>query len=477
MAFHWVKKLNTPYVEDPIFRRNFFTDFCRELGVPFTEEIDFRELILAIEKEKLEKENRSKEEKKKEREERKKLREKRKEKYGYAYVDGKKVEISNFIAEPSCIFVGRGKHPLRGRWKEGPRKSDIILNLSPDAPRLKGWKEIVWRPRKMWVASWIDKLSGKRKYVWLSDTWTKKQEREKKKFEKAKKLEKNITKVYEHIIKNLTSEDWERRKIALACLLIYEMNIRVGDEKDKDEADTVGCLTLRPEHILIASDRVIFDFLGKDSVHWHKEIILPGEGKRLLEECLKRAGKEALFKGLNSKQVSKFLNEVQEGLTAKVFRTFRATNAVKEYFKSLDLERYKDSSLKEKRMIVKFGILQAARICNHKKAFPKNYGDRLAKKNKKLLKLIEKEDKILSGKSKGNLEKVREKIRTAKMEKEFFKATAEWNLNTSLRSYINPEVMKFYLDKINLPYEKIYSKALMKKFSWCLSNSNDKKLK
>ena len=42
--------------------------------------------------------------------------------------------------------------------------------------------------------------------------------------------------------------------------------MRVGDEKDPDEADTVGAITLRKEHIKIEGDTLHFDFLGKDSV-------------------------------------------------------------------------------------------------------------------------------------------------------------------------------------------------------------------
>ena len=48
--------------------------------------------------------------------------------------------------------------------------------------------------------------------------------------------------------------------------------MRVGDEKDPDEADTVGAITLRKEHIKIVGDTLHFDFLGKDSVQMGKRI-------------------------------------------------------------------------------------------------------------------------------------------------------------------------------------------------------------
>jgi len=87
-----------------------------------------------------------------------------KERYGYAQVNGRRVELGNYMSEPSGIFMGRGEHPLRGRWKEGATQADVTLNLSPDAPRPPGdWGEIVWQPESLWVARWLDKLSDKLK--------------------------------------------------------------------------------------------------------------------------------------------------------------------------------------------------------------------------------------------------------------------------------------------------------------------------
>ena len=42
--------------------------------------------------------------------------------------------------------------------------------------------------------------------------------------------------------------------VATACYLIDALCLRVGDEKDPDEADTVGATTLRPEHITLHED-------------------------------------------------------------------------------------------------------------------------------------------------------------------------------------------------------------------------------
>jgi DNA topoisomerase-1 len=49
--------------------------------------------------------------------------------------------------------------------------------------------------------------------------------------------------------------------------------LRVGNEKGEDEADTVGCCSLRVEHITLAEqDKITFDFLGKDSMRYFNTV-------------------------------------------------------------------------------------------------------------------------------------------------------------------------------------------------------------
>ncbi|MEM3574735.1 MAG: DNA topoisomerase I, partial [Candidatus Bathyarchaeia archaeon] len=236
MAIAWAKKLGTDYAKDETFRGNFFGDFRKALGIEEEvppEEFDFSEVAAYVEMEKQRKEAMSKEEKKRLAAERKAIKEANKAKYGYAIVDGMRVEVANYTVEPSSIFIGRGDHPLRGRWKPGPKQEDITLNLSPSAPKPPGnWKEIIWEPDSMWIARWRDKLSGKMKYVWLSDESIFKQKRDIEKYDIARSLDDRIEAVRAHISENLKSDDPKRKKLATVCYLIDTLKIRVGDEKD-----------------------------------------------------------------------------------------------------------------------------------------------------------------------------------------------------------------------------------------------------
>ncbi|MBS7643838.1 DNA topoisomerase I [Candidatus Bathyarchaeota archaeon] len=465
MAVAFVKKLGTEYVKDRVFVKNFFLDFRKALNIEeqaIPQDFDFSEIQMYLEEEKAAKLRFSKEERKRLAEERKAVREANKQKYGYALVDGERVEIANYVAEPGCIFMGRGRHPLRGRWKPGPTEADIILNLSPDAPRQTGnWKEIVWEPNCMWIAKWDDKLRGKEKYVWLSDSAGVKQRRDIEKFELAKVLENKIETVRTYIMSNLQSEDLAKRKIATVCYLIDTLKMRVGDEKDKDETDTVGATTLRPKHVTIKSDRVvIFNFLGKDSVRWQKTITPPKPVVDNLREFIAEA-KSSIFNGVRSEKVTEFLSKVVPGLTAKVFRTYHASKVVREYLQK-DTTRESDP-LYLKKYAATMANLQAAIVCNHRRKLPKKWRESLVKRRKRLKKL-----KALKTK------RSKEAVKALEVRIKLMCQTRDYNLGTSLKSYIDPRIYVQWGQKVGFDPMLYYPKSLQRKFSWAFSHPENK---
>ena len=498
MAVAWIRKsLSTVSPPDNVFKKNFMKEFLGQLkkenpsasfldafcskyltsldapatlnngNHPLSEEIDFTKIINFVEQEKAKKDALSKEVKKQQAEERKAKRLEFKEKYGYAEVDGQKLEIANWTSEPSCLFAGRGDHPQRGKWKDGPNEEDIILNLPPDAPVPSGhWKGVVWEPDKMYVAKWEDKLTGKIKYVWFSDTAFLKQNREKEKFQKAENLGKQIKAIEQHILRNLNDKDDARRKVATVSWLILVPNMRVGDEKDPDEADTVGAITLRAEHIKIEGDTIHFDFLGKDSVRWIKKVKAPPEVIRNIQHYMETS-KEYLFEGVDSKKVSRFLSEKMPKLTAKVFRTWRCTKTVKEELEKSGI--VKEDPDYKKTYAAKMANYKVAEVANHKRKIPPTFDQRLAKKEANLKALgVQLEVKKTAGKKTQSLET---RIERTKLDLELTKLTKEYNLGTSLKSYIDPTAYVKWAKKVKFDIEKFYPKTLRNKFSWALQSS------
>lgn len=493
MTLFWVRKRQSPTSPpDVVFYKNFIRDFLTVLRSENpslktlesfessymnnldkntnewmhdeNSQIDFSQVAGFLLQEQRKKLNMPKEEKKKLAAERKIAREALREKYGYAIVDGNKLEIANWTAEPSCIFAGRGDHPKRGKWKEGPRQEDIILNLSLDRPMPEGnWKGRIWESDKMYLAKWEDKLTSKAKYVWFSDSAFLKQKAEEEKFKKAEKLSKEIPRVKAHIMKHLILEDLNTRKIATVSWLILEVNMRVGDEKDPGEADTVGAITLRPEHIKIEGNKLNFDFLGKDCVRWTKSVEAPTIVIKNMQDFSKTC-KEYLFEGINSRKVSRFLSKQMEGLTAKVFRTWKCTTIVKEHLETCNVK--KEDPDYSKQYCAKTANLKAAIIANHKRKIPPNYDERLAKRQAQVKELeLKLKDKEEQGKSTDTLRKRLEKSR---LDTKLAEESKEYNLGTSLKSYIDPMAYAKWAKQVNFPLEKLYSKTLRKKYSWAL---------
>lgn len=502
MVYQWAKKKDTPYAQDKVFQKNFTDDFAKTLPAKFKnisyQDIDFSHAYKIVDKEKDLREMMTKEEKKALALKRKELREKLVQKYGKAIMDGKEVDVANYMAEPPGIFIGRGDHPLRGRWKPRVTAKDVTLNLGKEAKVPEGnWGKIVHDNDSMWLAGWTDYLTEKRKYVWLADTAGLKQDRDKAKYEKAVKLSKEIEKIKERIVKDMKSKDPKISRISTVCYLIYRTAMRVGDEKDPDEADTVGATTLRKEHINITENTIEFDFLGKDSVRWQETVKAEGNDKQFQENLKKliqnKKPKDEIFEDITSRHVNAYYSSIVNGLTAKVFRTYLATTMVKDYLKEHD--NIKGKTPNEKLYHAKLANLEAAIMCNHKRTIPKTYEDALQKKRetlkniakdqpwKKTMDALKKAEtmeaktdaqkknkakkiKTLNEQIKKQKEKHNERAEKLQLQIDLSEKTKDYNLGTSLRNYIDPRIFKAWTSEVGVEWEKLYTAALQKKFLW-----------
>ncbi|HEX5187622.1 MAG TPA: DNA topoisomerase I [Nitrososphaeraceae archaeon] len=502
MIYAWAKKKDTHYIKDSLFQSNFLSDLKKVLPQHFENirsinEIDFSDVFKFVDNENkqkiLEKErfrSLTKEERKKLLDIKKQEKEKLKQFYGKARVDGFEVEVANWLIEPPGLFMGRGLHPLRGRWKPRITQQDVILNLGEDASVPEGaWKGIVHDHSSTWLATWIEKLTEKRKYVWLHDSAFLKQNNEREKYDKAIKLEKFAPKVQKEIInKMIHAKDLNQRKIATVCFLILKLAMRVGDEKDKDEADTVGASTLRVEHIRFpeknGKEYIEFNFLGKDSVPWQKTIEVNSIDTKALSANLKLFMKNKqydseIFDNINSSKVNAFLRKIDPtnvpGLTAKVFRTYLATKIVREALKDPPIVVNKLTSEPKKIYVARIANLKAAIACNHKKGIdPNNPASKKAferfsesiRKKEELIQKLRNDIDSKKWKTEKQKEKLESRIEKIQYQLKLQNETRDYNLGTSLRNYIDPRVMKNWLDDVELDWKKIYTTTLQRKFMW-----------
>jgi len=502
LIYAWAKKKDTHYVRDPVFQSNFLSDFKKAIpdrfkSVQKIDDIDMSEAFSLVDKEasikeaeKIRIKSLPREEKKRISQEKKLEKERLKSIYGKAKIDGIEVEVANWLVEPPGIFMGRGLHPLRGRWKPRITAKDVILNLDEDASVPEGpWKAVVHDHNSTWLASWIENLTGKRKYVWLHDSSYLRQDNDKAKYDTAKKLENYIFDIEKEIVKQMShTKDTTKRKVATVCYLIYKLAMRVGDEKDPDEADTIGASTLRVEHLKfpVINDKIQieFNFLGKDSVPWQKTLEISSPDTRALYENLLfyMKGKDRtdeIFEDITSAKVNIFLRSLDKdnlpNLTAKVFRTYIATAIVKKHLSAPILKLNKNESEFKKIYVAKIANLQAAITCNHRKGIdPKNpaskkswekFEQSVTNKKEKIKQIkLELKEKMW----KTEIQKFKKEQRLEKLEFQLRlqQETKDYNLGTSLRNYIDPRVFKSWCDYVNLDWTKIYTSTLQRKFKW-----------
>ena len=109
---------------------------------------------------------------------------------------------------------------------------------------------------------------------------------------------------------------------------------------------------------------------------------------------------------------------------------------------------------------------KVAEVANHKRKIPPTFDKRVADKEQKIKNLqATLKAKKAAGKKTESLEN---RIEKAKLDLQLTKLTGEYNLGTSLKSYIDPTAYVKWGRKVKFDIEKFYPKTLRNKFNWAL---------
>lgn len=490
-AFFYAKFLDTEYIQNSRFNKNFWKDFKSlldpNLNITEFDKIDFSLLKKYLEKEKEGKKEITKEEKDKIKEEQ----EKNEEIYKFAIIDGKKQPIGNYKLEPPSIFLGRGCHPKIGRIKKRITPKDITINIGKESkiPKInindEKWGEIIHDNTVIWLASWKENVTGKTKYVRLSDKSDFKAKSDEEKFNLARKLKRKFLDIKKENEKNLELGDDKTRQLATALYFIENLALRIGNEKGKDEADTVGVTSLRIEHLsLLENNKIKLDFLGKDSVRYTKKIEVDEIVYNNLKDFTNEKNrKDNLFDEINANELNKYIQGFMKGLTSKVFRTMIASRLFQKELNKITskYENY-DNEDKINLLLDEFNKANAkvALVCNHQKNINKGFKDQLNNINEKL-KICNKKKKLLEQKKleykesnkdtksvRAKINKLDEKIRLAKSKKKLKVELKNVSLGTSKINYIDPRITISFMKKNKIDIDKLFTSTLQDKFSWAM---------
>lgn len=268
---------------------------------------------------------------------------------------------------------------------------DVTLNLSegckiPEPPQGHKWAEVRHDNTVSWLAMWKENIADSFKYVRFAANSSIKGLSDFKKFETSRKLRYHIDEIRKDYTKMLKDPLMQNRQMATACYLIDIFALRAGGEKGDDEADTVGCCSLRYEHITLKPpNKVIFDFLGKDSIRFYQEVEVEKQvfkNLRIFKKPPKQPGDD-LFDRISPPLLNKQFQNYMKGLTAKVFRTYNASKTMQD---QLDLIP-NEGTVAEK--VVKFNAANrtVAILCNHQRTVSKTHGSSVQKIHDKLKEL------------------------------------------------------------------------------------------
>ncbi|KXT08883.1 hypothetical protein AC579_4678 [Pseudocercospora musae] len=399
IAYAFGAMLNSTHnVENPTFQKNFFADFKEVLDrtghatdskgekVKITkfEKCDFKPIFNHVDAERTAKKALPAAEKKKLKAEK----DEAEAPYMYCMWDGRKQKVGNFRVEPPGLFRGRGEHPKTGKWKKRVQPEQITINIGKEAmvpkpPEGHQWKEVKHDQEGTWLAMWQENINGAYKYVMLAANSDIKGQSDYKKFEKARELKKHIDRIRKDYEKELKSEVMAERQRATAMYLIDRFALRAGNEKGEDEADTVGCCSLKFENVTLSPpNKVIFDFLGKDSIRFYDEVeVDPQVFKNL--KIFKRAPKkdgDEIFDRLTTSGLNKHLSNYMQGLTAKVFRTYNASYTMSQLLQEMKAE----GTIAEKVLAYNNANRRVAILCNHKRTVAASHAQQMEKMEEKI---------------------------------------------------------------------------------------------
>ena len=419
-------------LDDKVFMSNFWKDWKVILGsshpIKSIKDVDFtpiqKYIVARSEQKKASKKKMSKEEKAEEKKEKEAV----KDLYGYAVVDGVKIALGNYMVQPPGLFIGHGNQPLRGGIKKRIQPSDVTINVSKNSV-----------PKCHWVCA--DDME---------------------KFDKARKLAENIEEVRKAYTKDLKSSKPNIRQLATAVYLLDVLAVRPGTEKDeKKESDTLGLTTLKCDNIKFeAGNYITINFVGKSSIEFSKRFKVDSSVYSNLQGSCKGEKKTAkLFPEINSTTLNGYLKTLLPGLTAKVFRTYKAGITLQ---KELD-KNMPDPSMPthEKKLLYDRANMLVAVALNHKNLTES--GDKIKKLKEKIKEIKEKMKKANTEKQKETAQKSLD-LNEAKLEQ----AEGNISLSTSKVNYIDSRITVAWCKKAEMPIEKIYNKSQLKKFVWAM---------
>eukprot|EP00434_Breviolum_minutum_P033859 symbB.v1.2.029958.t1/scaffold3328.1/size58959/3 len=422
--------------------------------------------------------------------------------------------------EPPQLFRGRGEHPKQGLLKKRTFPESVTLNIGETAcvPKVCGmpghaWRDIVHENTVQWIAMFEDGLLQDSKYVSFAATSGLKGQPDMLKYDRARRLVSKIDEIRDSYQKMMKSKKILERQMATATYFIDKLALRVGGEKDtEEEADTVGCCSLRVEHLTLTEPLTIhLDFLGKDSIRYSNSVEVTKEVFDNVKNFINGKSKTAqVFDKIAPTDLNEYFKNFMDDLSAKVFRTYNASFTLQAELNRFDVKK----SLTQDQLYQFYNDAnrQVAILCNHQKAESKTHAQSMEKlktqekeieRNYKTLKkhlhalqegktikdhlklqplslesldlcLPASEDNASTKMPKDavatrkKMAEVKVRLTRHRTNIETKEANKTVSLGTSKVNYMDPRITVAWCKKVDLAIEKVFPKTIRTKFPWAM---------
>jgi DNA topoisomerase-1 len=227
---------------------------------------------------------------------------------------------------------GSPKKGFRYQSAGGKKPSRADLDRINDLKIPPAWTDVCINANAGGVVQAVGKDAAGRWQYLYHETHVRRSE--KKKFQRVIKFAESLPALRRTVARDLRQEGLTRERVMAGIMRILSSSfIRPGSQVYASENGSYGIATLRPKHVQVKGDTVIFDFPGKSGVKQHREL-RDRRVAKLVRELLKQSTREVFafrngddqLTDVKRRHINQHIKEVMgHNFSAKDFRTWAGT--------------------------------------------------------------------------------------------------------------------------------------------------------
>jgi len=227
---------------------------------------------------------------------------------------------------------GSPKKGFRYQSAGGKKPSRADLDRINDLRIPPAWTDVCINANAGGAVQAVGKDAAGRWQYLYHETHVRRSER--KKFQRVIKFAESLPAMRRTVAKDLRQPGLARERVMAGIMRILSSSfIRPGSQVYASENGSYGIATLKPKHVQVKGDTVIFDFPGKSGVKQHREL-RDRRVAKLTRELLRQSTREVFafrngddqLTDVKRRHINQYIKEVMgHNFSAKDFRTWGGT--------------------------------------------------------------------------------------------------------------------------------------------------------